>query len=73
MAAYGMVPVDLDAQWEEAAQRDAAQIIQAKARLGEGRATEAANYQHVDFASFGVLRPRSVTVEHVALEALRQG
>jgi hypothetical protein len=69
---HDMVPVDLDAHWEEAAQRHAAQLIRAKARLDEGRATEAADYQHVDVASLDVVRPRSVVVEHVALAALRQ-
>jgi hypothetical protein len=69
---HDLVPVDLDAQWEEAAQRHAAQLVRAKARLNEGRATKAADYQHVDVASLDVVRPRSVAVEHVALEALRQ-
>ena len=67
-----LVPVELDPRWEEAAQRYAAQVIRAKARLDEGRAAEAADYQSVDVNSLELVRPRSVAVEHVALEVLRQ-
>lgn len=69
---HAMVPAALDAQWEEAAQRYAAQVIRAQARWDEGRAAESADYQHVDVDSLEVVRPRSVAVEHVAWEALRQ-
>lgn len=67
-----LMPEGLDRQWEEAAQRYAAQVIRSRARLDEGRAAEAADYHTVDVASLEIVRPRSVAVEHVALEALRQ-
>ncbi|MCP4376965.1 MAG: IS1634 family transposase [bacterium] len=67
-----LVPSQLESQWEEMAQRYAAQVIRAKARLDEGRSPEAADYQTVDVDSLDLVRPRSVAVEHVALEALRQ-
>jgi transposase len=67
-----LVPSALEAQWEEMAQRYAAQVIRAKARLDEGRPAEAADYQTVDVDSLDLVRPRSVAIEHVALEALRQ-
>jgi len=67
-----LVPSPLESQWEEMAQRYAAQVIRAKARLDEGRSPEAADYQTVDVESLDLVRPRSVAVEHVALEALRQ-
>ncbi|MCP3879363.1 MAG: transposase, partial [Sulfitobacter sp.] len=65
------VPLDLAPQWEEAAQRHAALVIRSKARLGEG-SSSVPDYQTVDVDSLELLRPRSVAVEHVALEALRQ-
>ena len=62
----------LDGRWEEAAQRYAAQILRARARSEEGGPGEPADYHTVDVASLEVIRPRSVGVEHVALQALRQ-
>ncbi len=67
-----LVPSQLESQWEEMAQRYAAQVIRAKARLDEGRSPEAADYQTVDVDSLDLVRPRSVAIEHAALEALRQ-
>ena len=67
-----LVPSQLESQWEEMAQRYAAQVIRAKARLDEGRSPEAADYQMLDVDSLDLVRPRGVAVEHVALEALRQ-
>lgn len=67
-----LMAVGLDRQWEEAAQRYAAHVIRSRARLDQGRAPEAPDYQTVDVASLDIVRPRSVAVEHVALEALRQ-
>ena len=67
-----LVSSTLEAQWEEMAQRYAAQVIRAKARLDESRPAEAADYQEVDVDSLDLVRPRSVAIEHVALEALRQ-
>ena len=67
-----LVPSQLESQWEEMAQRYAAQVIRTKARLDEGRSPEAADYQTVDVDSLDLVRPRSVAIEHVALEALRQ-
>ena len=66
------LPSDLDAQWEEAAQRYAAQLIRTRASVVEGRPAEAADYQSVAIDSLELLRPRSVAIEHVALAALRQ-
>ena len=67
-----LLAAELDPCWEEAAQRYAAQVIRARARLDEGCAAEAGDYQTVDVASLDIVRPRSIAVEHVALEALRQ-
>ena len=67
-----LLPVDLDAVWEEAAQRYAAQLIRIRASVEEGRSAEAADFQNVDLDSLELLRPRSVAIEHVALATLRQ-
>jgi transposase len=67
-----LMPADLDAQWEEAAQRYAAQLIHTRASVQEGRSAEAPDFQSVDVDSLDLLRPRSVAIEHVALAALRQ-
>ena len=64
--------VDLDRQWEEAAQRYSALVVRAKARLDEDRSPQTKSYQSVDVDSLDLVRPRSVGVEHVALEALQQ-
>lgn len=66
------VPVDLDVQWEETAQRYAALVLRSKARLEEGGCSTTPDYHTIDIDSLELLRPRSVGVEHVALEALRQ-
>ena len=66
MAAY------LDAQWEEAAQRYASQLIRARANVKEGGSDAGADYHSVDVDSLELLRPRSVAVEHVATATLRQ-
>jgi len=66
------LPADLDSQWEEAAQRYAAQVIHARARADAPRSAEAGDYHRVDVDTLDLIRPRSVAVEHVALEALRQ-
>ena len=67
-----LIPADLDAQWEEVAQRYVAQLIRTRASVDEGRSAQAADYQNVDLDSLDLLRPRSVASEHVALAALRQ-
>jgi transposase len=67
-----LVPMELDAQWETAAQRYSARVIRAKAQLDAGRSPSAADYQAVDINSLEMVRPRSVAVEHVSLEAFRQ-
>ena len=67
-----LIPTELDLQWEEAAQRYSAQVIRAKARLEEGVTALEADYQAVDVNSLDLVRARSVGVEHVGLEALRQ-
>lgn len=66
------LPLELESQWEEMAQRYAAQVIRARARLDEGRSPEAGDYPTVDVNSVDLVRPRSVAVEHVALATLRQ-
>ena len=67
-----LIPAELDPQWEEAAQRYSAQVIRAKARLEEGVTPLEADYQAVDVNSLDLVRARSVGIEHVGLEALRQ-
>ncbi len=56
---------------ESTAQRYAALVIRAKAKLSEAEGSEP-DYQSVDIGSLDVLRPRSVGVEHAALSVLRQ-
>jgi len=63
-----------DSDLEDAAQRYAALIIQAQNR-SEGTAgdsTSSYDYRNVDINTLEFMRPRSVSVEHVAYEALRQ-
>ena len=67
-----LMPAYLDAQWEEAAQRYAAQLIRTRARVDESGSDAGADYHRVDVDSLELLRPRSVAIEHVALAALRQ-
>jgi transposase len=67
-----LMPAYLDARWEEAAQRYAAQLIRARAGVEAGRPDEGADYHSVDIDSLQLLRPRSVAIEHAALSALRQ-
>lgn len=67
-----LVGVDLDPQWEDSAQHYAALVIRTKARLGESASADTPDYHRVDVDSLEMLRPRSVSIEHVALEALRQ-
>lgn len=66
------VPVDLDPQWEELAQRYSALVVHTKARLDPDTSAESVDFQSVDVNSVDVLQPRSVAVEHVALETVRQ-
>ena len=66
------LPGELDAQWEEVAQRYAAHLIRARASVVEERSAQAPDYHTVDLDSLQLLRPRSVAIEHVALAALRQ-
>ncbi len=47
-------------------------MIRAKARLDEQRGPQESDYQTVDISSLDMVRPRSVGIEHVGLEALRQ-
>jgi hypothetical protein len=67
-----LVAVELDSRWEESAQSYAALVIRAKARLDEGSTPEEADYQSVDVNCLDMVRPRSVGVERVCLQALRQ-
>ena len=64
--------VDLDRRWEEAAQRYAALVLRTKASWGEGGLCSAPDYHTIDANSLELMRPRSVGIEHVALEAVRQ-
>ena len=63
---------DLDAQWEEAAQRCAAHLIRARASVVEERCAQGPDYHGVDLDSLELLHPRSVAIEHGALAALGQ-
>ena len=67
-----LLPADLDARWEEAAQRYAARLIRDRASVEEERYAQAPDYHSVDLDSLELLRPRSAAIEHVALAALRQ-
>jgi transposase len=67
-----LLPMELDAKWEGAAQRYSARVIRAKARIDEGKPTSEVDYQAVDINSLDMVRPRSVAIEHVCLEALRK-
>lgn len=67
-----LIQVELDRHWEATAQRYSARVIRAKARLDEGTSPAPADYQAIDVDSLEMVRPRSVAVEHVGLEALRQ-
>jgi transposase len=67
-----LMPAYLDARWEEAAQRYAAQLVHIRARVEEGGSDGGADYHSVDVESLELLRPRSVAIEHVALAVLRQ-
>jgi len=67
-----LLPLELEPRWEETAQQYAAQIICVRARMQAGGVQSAPDYHTVDVASLEVVRPRSVAVEHVAWEAMRQ-
>jgi len=67
-----LVPVELDAHWEAAAQRYSARVVRAKAQFDEGRSPSEVDYQAVDINSLDMVRPRSVAVEHVSLQVLQQ-
>ncbi len=62
--------VELAPGEEELAQRYAAQVVHARAR--NPSSGDEADYQTVDVSSVDVVRARSVGVEHVALETIRQ-
>jgi transposase len=59
---------------EDAAQRYAALIIQSKNRADgiDGDSTTSSDYRNVDISTLEFMRPRSIGIEHVAYEALRQ-
>jgi transposase len=59
---------------EDAAQRYAALIIQSKDRADGigGDNTASPDYRNVDISTLEFMRPRSIGIEHVAYEALRQ-
>ena len=66
-----LFPLDMAPEWESAAQRYAALVVRAKARLNESGGVEP-DYQKVDVERLDVLRPRSVGIEHAVLSVLRQ-
>ena len=66
-----LFPLDMDPKWESTAQRYAALVVRAKARLSEAEGSEP-DYQNIDIERLELLRPRSVGVEHTALSVLRQ-
>jgi transposase len=59
---------------EDMAQRYAALIIQSRNRADgvDGDGTTSSDYRNVDINTLEFMRPRSIGVEHVAYEALRQ-
>jgi transposase len=67
-----LLAAGLDRQWEEAAQRYGAMLIRARARGEHAQSPEAPDYQRVDVHALELVRPRSVSLEHVALETVRQ-
>jgi len=67
-----LFPVELESQWEEAAQRYAVSLLNASARQTADTRQSSTDYQSVDIDSLALLRPRSVGVEHVALSAVQQ-
>lgn len=67
-----LVPIELDLELERLAQRYSALVIRAIARLEEGATPQVADYQSVDINSLDMARPRSVGIEHGALESIRQ-
>ncbi len=67
-----LIAVELDPQWEALAQRYSALVIRAKARSDQGRSAVESDYQRIDVNHLELVRPRSVAIEHVGLEALRQ-
>jgi transposase len=62
----------LDSEFEELAQKFSARVIRARAKLDNGRSTIEEDYQNVDVNSLEMVRPRSVGIEHVCLEALKK-
>lgn len=66
-----LLGADLDPQWQPLAEQIAAQLLHARAKEQEEAKTPA-DYQSVDLHRLDLLRPRSVGVEHVGLEVLRQ-
>jgi hypothetical protein len=66
-----LVAVELDPQWEESAQRFSALVVHTKARINPDDAVESADFHSVDVNSVQMLRPRSVAIEHVAVETVR--
>lgn len=61
----------LDPMWEPLAEQIVAKLLHARSRSEEDT-QEPADFQSVDLHRLDVLRPRSVGVEHVSLEVLRQ-
>ena len=67
-----LVPADLDTQFEEHAQRYSALVLHSRARVLDSTPTSITDFQSIDISRVEVLRPRSASVEHVSIEALRQ-
>jgi len=67
-----LLAVGLEPQWEKAAQRYGAMLIRAESRREPEPSGCAADYQTVDVGAVELMRPRSVALEHMGWEALRQ-
>ena len=67
-----LFPVELETQWEDAAQGIATLLINASARQTGGTEQKPTDYQSVDIDTLTLLRPRRVGIEHVALSAVQQ-
>jgi len=65
-----LLPVEPEV--EELAQRYAAQLITAQGSKETVRGRQCIEYREFDIDSLRVLRPRTIGVEHVALEAVRE-
>ena len=64
--------VPADSEIEELSQRYAARLVVSSGQSDKGQARPNVAYQEIDVDSLQVLRPRTIGIEHVGLEAIRQ-